>query len=94
MKGIYRDLGLNLCFYSDAGKWPSFLSQSAAHKEMIFTTIGQTSKLLFTCRKSVYKEASKLGAFVTENIVDLQSKANQLTETEKMAIDQLIICLH
>jgi ankyrin repeat protein len=58
------------------------------HKEMIFTTIGQTSKLLFTCRKSVYKEASKLGAFVTENIVDLQSKANQLTETEKMAICQ------
>jgi hypothetical protein len=43
---------------------------------------------LFTCRKLVYKEASKLGAFVTENIVDLQSKANQLTETEKMAICQ------
>jgi hypothetical protein len=25
------------------------------HKDMIFTTIGQTSKLLFTCRKSMYK---------------------------------------
>jgi hypothetical protein len=34
----------------------------------------------------VYKEAFKLGLFVTENIIDLQSKDNQLTETEKMAI--------
>ena len=59
-----------------------------AHKEMIFTTIGQTSKILFTCRKSVYKEAFKLGAFVTENVVDLQSKDNELTETEKRAICQ------
>jgi ABC-type dipeptide/oligopeptide/nickel transport system ATPase component len=56
------------------------------HKDEIFTTIGKTSKLLFTCRKSVYKEAFKLGLFVTENVIDLQSKDNQLTETEKMAI--------
>ena len=56
------------------------------HKEQIFTTIGKKSKLLFTCRKSVYKEAFKLGLFVTENVIDLQSKDNQLTETEKMAI--------
>ena len=56
------------------------------HKEQIFTTIGKTSKLLLTCRKSVYKEAFKLGLFVTENVIDLQSKDNQLTETEKMAI--------
>jgi hypothetical protein len=34
----------------------------------------------------VYKEASELGLFVTENVIDLQSKDNQLTETEKMAI--------
>ena len=59
-----------------------------AHKENIFTTIGQTSKILFTCRKSVYKEASKLGTFVTENVVDLQSKDNELTEREKRAICQ------
>ena len=58
------------------------------HKEPISTAVGGTSKLLFTCRKSVYKEASKLRLFVTENIVDLQSKDNQLTETEKMAICQ------
>jgi hypothetical protein len=37
---------------------------------------------------TVYKEAFKLGLFVAENIVDLQSKDNQLTETEKMAICQ------
>jgi hypothetical protein len=27
------------------------------HEEQIFTTIGKTSKLLFTCRKSVYRGA-------------------------------------
>jgi ankyrin repeat protein len=58
------------------------------HKEPIFKTIGGTSKLLFTCRKSVYKEAFKFELFVTENVIDLQSKDNQLTETEKMAICQ------
>jgi hypothetical protein len=58
------------------------------YQENIVTAIGETSKLLFTCRKSVYKEASKHVLFVTENIVDLQSKDNQLTETERMAIFQ------
>ena len=58
------------------------------HKEPIFKSIGETSKLLFTCRKSVHKEAFKLELFVTENVVYLQSKDNQLTETEKMAICQ------
>ena len=58
------------------------------HKDMIFTTIGETSKLLVTCRKSVHKEASKFELFVLENVVDLQSETNQLTETEKMAICQ------
>jgi hypothetical protein len=70
-------------FIEEAFSQPLF-----THKKMVFTTIGQTSKLLFTCRKSVYKEASKHGAFVTENVIDLQNKANQLTETEKMAICQ------
>jgi hypothetical protein len=56
------------------------------HTEQIFTTIGNTSKLLFTCRKSVYKEAIELGLFVTENVIDLQSIDNQLTETEKMVV--------
>jgi hypothetical protein len=36
----------------------------------------------------VYNEASELGLFVTENVVDLQSKDNQLSETEKMAVCQ------
>jgi hypothetical protein len=36
----------------------------------------------------VYQEASKLDMFVTEHIIDLQSKDNQLTEKEKMAICQ------
>jgi ankyrin repeat protein len=58
------------------------------HQENIVTTIGETSKLLFTCRKSLYNEAFKLRLFVTENVVDLQSKDNQLTETEKMVIFQ------
>jgi hypothetical protein len=58
------------------------------HKEQILKSIGETSNLLFTCRKSVYQEAFKLELFVTENIVDLQSKYNRLIETEKMAICQ------
>jgi hypothetical protein len=36
----------------------------------------------------VYKEVFNLGLFVTENILDLQGKDNQLTETEHMAICQ------
>ena len=56
------------------------------YQENIVTAIGETSKLLFTCKKSLYNEAFKLGLFVTENVVDLQSKDNQLSETEKMAI--------
>ena len=63
-------------------------NRSISHKELILHSIGGESKLLFTCRKSVYKEASKPGGFEKENVIDLQSKANQLTETEKMAICQ------
>jgi hypothetical protein len=62
--------------------------EEAFSQLLISTAVGGTSKLLFTCRKSVYKEASKLRLFITENIVDLQCKDNQLTETEKMAICQ------
>ena len=58
------------------------------HQEQIFKTIGKTSKLLFTCRKSVYEEAEKLELFVAKNVVDLDSKENQLTEAEKIAICQ------
>ena len=58
------------------------------HKEQIDKLIGGTSKLLFTCRKSVYKEASEVRLFVTENVIDLQSEDNQLTKTEMMAICQ------
>ena len=57
------------------------------HKEQIFKAI-EGSKLLFTCRTSVYKEVFNLGSFVTENIFDLQGKDNRLTETEHMAICQ------
>jgi hypothetical protein len=50
----------------------NFYNDIINHKEQIFKTIGRTSKLVFTCRKSVYKEAFKLGSFVTENVIDLQ----------------------
>ena len=66
----------------------NFYNYIINHEENIVTAIGKTSKLLFTCRKSVYKETFELGLFLTENVVDLQSKDNQLTETEKMAICQ------
>jgi hypothetical protein len=57
-----------------------------SHNEPILNAIGGTSKLLFTCRKSVYKQAFEFKLFVTENVIDLQSKDNQLIEREKMAI--------
>ena len=44
------------------------------HEEQIVNSIGVTSKLMFTRRKSVYKEAFKLQLFVTENIVDYRVK--------------------
>ena len=59
--------------------------------EQIFTTIGKTSKLLFTCRKSVYKEALALKLFVTKNVIDLQSEDNQLTEIEKRQFANIIV---
>jgi hypothetical protein len=39
------------------------------HQENIVSTIGETSKLLFTCRKSIHNEIFKFGLFVTENVV-------------------------
>jgi hypothetical protein len=39
-----------------------------SHMSSIFKAIGEESKLLFTCRKTVYVEAKRLKSFVTENI--------------------------
>ena len=43
-----------------------------SHMSSIFKAIREESKLVFTCRKTVYVEAKRLKSFVTENVVDLQ----------------------
>jgi ankyrin repeat protein len=86
----YGDRGHKQVFVLDdvVGIFAVDMGHMIHRQEDIVTAIGEKSKLLFTCRMSVYKEAFKLGLFVTENVVDLQSEDNQLTETEKKAIFQ------
>jgi hypothetical protein len=57
-----------------------------SHMSSIFKAIGEESKLLFTCRKTVYVEAKRLKSFVTENVVELQSVDNELNESETINI--------
>lgn len=47
--------------------------------------LGVQSKILFTCRRSLYKEAEELESFVLskECIVDLEDKDNQLTDKDR-----------
>lgn len=47
--------------------------------------LGVHSKILFTCRRSLYKEAEELESFVLskECIVDLEDKDNQLTDKDR-----------
>ncbi|VDH98267.1 Hypothetical predicted protein [Mytilus galloprovincialis] len=53
------------------------------HKDSIMNAMNKDSKLFFTCRKSVYKEAVKLNSFVLETVIDLESKENTLNDDEK-----------
>lgn len=54
-------------------------------KENILNMLGVQSKILFTCRRSLYKEAEELESFVLskECIVDLENKDNQLTDQDR-----------
>lgn len=55
------------------------------YKESILNVLGAQSKILFTCRKSLYKEAEELEPFVLskECIVDLEDNDNQLTDQDR-----------
>lgn len=53
------------------------------HKEGIVNAISNESKLILTCRRSVYHETEKLKPFVFKNIVDLESEDNKLNDVEK-----------
>lgn len=55
-------------------------------REGIITAMSKDSVLLFTCRKSVFKEAVKLKSFVLENVLDLESTDNTLSKEEKEKI--------
>lgn len=58
------------------------------YKENILNVLGAQSKILLTCRRSVYKEAEELESFVMskECIVDLEDNDNQLTDQDRERI--------
>ncbi|CAC5395393.1 unnamed protein product [Mytilus coruscus] len=64
----------------------SRLNNIVSCKKTILNSINNRSKIVFTCRKTVYKEAIGLKPFVLEHIVDLESKTNELNELEKIQI--------
>ena len=55
------------------------------YKERILNVLGKLSKIMFTCRKTVYIEASKLKSFVLneEYIVDLDDSINSLNAEDR-----------
>ncbi|XP_052087894.1 uncharacterized protein LOC127724932 [Mytilus californianus] len=63
-----------------------FNNVASSEKSIIRSLSNSKSKLLLTCRKTVYNEAIVLKPFVFENIVDLESMNNELNELEKMKI--------
>nr|XP_022295084.1 uncharacterized protein LOC111105207 [Crassostrea virginica] len=58
------------------------------YKESILNALGERSKILFTCRKAVYKEAANLKSFVLdkEYLVDLVDSKNQLNAEDRLQI--------
>lgn len=58
------------------------------YKDNILNVLGSKSKILFTCRKTLYKEASQLESFVLSEkcIVDLEDTNNQLNNQDKTQI--------
>ncbi|CAC5383289.1 unnamed protein product [Mytilus coruscus] len=64
----------------------SRLNNIVSCKKNILNSINNRSKIVFTCRKTVYNEAIGLKPFVLEHIVDLESKTNELNELEKIRI--------
>ncbi|CAC5383298.1 unnamed protein product [Mytilus coruscus] len=70
------------CFAVDMSRFNNIVSR----EKNIIRSLSDNSKLLLTCRKSVYNEALVLKPFVFENIVDLESMTSELNELEKMKI--------
>ncbi|XP_052087567.1 uncharacterized protein LOC127724589 [Mytilus californianus] len=64
----------------------SRLNNIVSCKKTILNSINNRSKIVFTCRKTVYNEAIGLKPFVLKHIVDLESKTNDLNELEKIQI--------
>lgn len=63
-----------------------FNNIASSEKSIIRSLSNSKSKLLLTCRKTVYNEAIVLKLFVFQNIVDLENMNNELNELEKMKI--------
>ena len=64
------------------------LNNLERYKDTIFNVLGKLSKILFTCRKAVYNEASHLKPFVLEKkfIFDLEDKNNRLNVEDRKQI--------
>nr|XP_022307902.1 uncharacterized protein LOC111113903 [Crassostrea virginica] len=58
------------------------------YRESIINALGERSKILFTCRKSVYNEAENLKSFVLDKecLVDLEDSNNQLNDEDRKQI--------
>ena len=57
-------------------------------RESILNALGERSKILFTCRKAVYKEAANRKSFVLnkEYLIDLEDSNNQLNAEDRKQI--------
>ncbi|XP_078339606.1 uncharacterized protein LOC144627217 [Crassostrea virginica] len=64
------------------------LTNLEGYKDTIFNVLGELSKILFTCRKAVYNEASHLKSFVLEKefIFDLEDDNNRLNVDDREQI--------
>ena len=64
------------------------LTKLERYRESIFNVLGKLSKILFTCRKAVYNEASNLMSFVLNEkyIVDLEDSINALNVEDRKQI--------
>ena len=64
------------------------LTNLERYRDIILNTLGERSKVLFTCRKAVYNEAANLKSFVLDKryLVDLEDSNNQLNAEDRKQI--------
>lgn len=56
------------------------------YKTLVFASLKQKTKMLFTCRKSVYNALTKLQDLCSAHVIDLESVENRFNIMEKQKI--------